>query len=120
MKSIVSTDINNLYQWMDLIVNKKEVILDDIDASINLYGNDDSIYLLINIYQNDSKSTEYLFKPSTNINALSALVFLLESVDYSLNSLINKIETAEYISGDLGNILTLGKINIYKELVISN
>ena len=120
MANIVSTDINNLYQWMDLIVNKKEITLDDTDASINFYGDDDSTYLVINVYQNDSNSTEYFFKPLTDTNGLSALVSLLDSIDYSLSSLINKIETAEYISESIGNVLTLGEINVYKESVTSN
>lgn len=113
-------NLNNLYQWMDFIVNKKDVFLNSDNCHLQIFNEDDNSYLVINVYSDNTHSTEYYFQPSESENKLMSLVLLLGHFDFSLKKLIKTLPKQNYIEGDMGCYLEIANIRIFKEDVMAN
>lgn len=112
--------LNSLYQWIDFIVNKKDVDIDSIDCNLKIFGEGDDTYLVINVYGNETNSTEYYFKPDDTENGLMALISCMRHFNFSLKELLEKLPTQKYIEEDIGCYASVNGIKIFKEIVTSN
>lgn len=120
MQRIEVGELHTKEKWDELIDNSKELVLEDVDGSLNVFGEGDDIYLVVNLYQSDSSSTEYFFKSINEENPRTALYALLEEKGFSLSSLLELITTANYVDEDMGEVLISGQIKIFREQVTSN
>lgn len=120
MKTISYKDLNSLYQWMDFIVNEKDVNMDSIDCNLKIFGEGDDAYLVINVYDNDSNSTEYYFKPDDTENGLMSLIFYMSNFNFSLKELLEKLPSQNYVEEDSGCCASVNGMKIFKENVVSN
>lgn len=120
MKNVTTKDLNSLHQWMEFIVNDKDVALSDIDSNLKMFEDGDDAYLVINIYDGDSSSTEYYFKPDTSINGLLALVSMLSGFNFSVEQLLNELPFKNYEEDEAGFYWQCEGIKVFKEGVVSN
>ncbi|KEQ19743.1 hypothetical protein [Endozoicomonas numazuensis] len=120
MKAINYEDMSSLYQWMDFIVNEKDVSVESIDCHLKVFGEGDDTYLVVNIYDNDKSSTEYYFKPVDGKNGLMSLVSLMSDFDFSLKKLLEKLPFQNYVEVDAGCCVSVNGIKIFKEKIVSN
>ncbi|MCX2778561.1 hypothetical protein [Microbulbifer thermotolerans] len=120
MKSINYENLNSLFQWMDFIVNKKDVYLEDIDCNLKIFGEGDNSYLVINLYESENRSIEYYFKPDNPDDGLIALISLLNNFKFSLKELLEKLPSQNYVEDDIGCYSSFNGIKVFKEKVISN
>ncbi|WP_444935083.1 hypothetical protein [Microbulbifer sp. JTAC008] len=120
MKSISYENLNSLYQWMDFIVNEKDVSLDDVDCNLKIFGEGDDAYLVINIYEGESNSTEYYFKPDNPENGLLPLISTLAEFNFSAKEMLEKLPSQKYTEDDIGCYSIFKGMKIFKEIVVSN
>ncbi len=120
MQSIEVGKLHTKGQWEELIASLKQCELKDVDGSLNVFGEGDDIYLVVNLYQSDSCTTEYVFKSNTEENPRAALFSLLENKGFSLASLLELITTANYVDEEMGEVLISGQIKIFREQVTSS
>ena len=120
MKAIGYEDLNSLYQWMDFIVNEKNVDMGSIDCNLKIFGEGDDAYLVVNMYGSDSNSTEYYFKPDDKENGLMALISCMSNFNFSLKELLETLPFQAYVEDDVGCYASVNGIKIFKENVVSN
>ncbi|MBJ7554439.1 hypothetical protein [Marinomonas spartinae] len=120
MKANSYEDLSSLYQWMDFIVNEKDIDMSSIDCNLKIFGDGDDAYLVINVYGSDTNSTEYYFKPDDTENGLMALISCVRSFNFSLKELLEKLPFQNYVENDVGCYASVKGIKIFKENVVSN
>lgn len=120
MKTIESTELNSLYAWMNFIVNEKDILLTADDCHLKVFGDDDFAYLLVNVYDGDSKSVEYFLKAEEGINGLFALIFLIEQFSFSVKDFLEALPGLNYLDAENGCYAALGGMKVFREVVQSN
>ncbi|GAB2190963.1 hypothetical protein MAH1_25710 [Sessilibacter sp. MAH1] len=120
MKVINRKDICNLYQWMEFIVNVKDTYVDDTNCHLKIFDDQDSSYLVINIYNNNTTATEYYFKPESSKNYLYSLISCLKEFNFSLEVLLESLSELEFTDDDTGYFSTINDIQMFKETIVSN
>ena len=118
-------ELNTREKWEVFFDEIKELQLADfgcslLDASLNVFGSNNTAYLIINLYQDNSHSTEYFFKAVAGSEPRAALFAVLEENNFSLRTLLDKITTENFIDEAMGEVLVIGQLKIYKEQVVSN
>lgn len=120
MKAISYEDLNSLYQWMDFIVNEKDIGVGSIDCNLKIFGEGDDAYLVVNVYGSDTNSTEYYFKPDDTENGLMVLISFMSNFNFSLKELLEMLPFQNYVEDDIGCYASVNGIKIFKENVVSN
>ncbi|GLQ29955.1 hypothetical protein [Litoribrevibacter albus] len=115
MKTVKVSELSTKEQWIEFIDITKELTLKDLDGALDIYGEDEEVYLVINLYQNESSSIEYFFKPLIEQESRMALLSLLEENNFSLSALLNLILTSSYIEEEMGQVLIFDQIKIFRE-----
>ena len=124
-KKVSLDDLNTKEKWEVFCDDIKELQLTDfgcslLDVSLNVFGSGNAAYLIINIYHDNSHATEYLFKAVAGSEPRAALFAVLEENNFSLRTLLDKITTENFIDAEMGEVLVIGKLKIYKEQVVAN
>lgn len=112
MQELNSKNLSCLTDWLNFIINQKEVHSEDLDVTLNAYGAGDDSYLVANHYINDSECFEYTFL-SASSNKLLSLLESLSEVSFSLKSLIDYLSSADKKEDEAGFYIDLKEIKIY-------
>lgn len=120
MKIIEPTELNSLYAWMNFIVNEKDILLTANDCHLKVFGDDDFAYLLVNVYDGDSKSVEYYLKAEEGINGLFALISVVQQFSFSVKDFLDALPALDYRDAESGCYAVAGDMKIFREVVESN
>jgi len=81
-------DLNSRGAWERLITTLREVHVANPSCALNIFGEGQNQYLVVNIYDSDTSSTEFFFSAHDELQRLDVLMEALETIGYSLARLI--------------------------------
>ncbi|MBH0058335.1 hypothetical protein I6F65_15350 [Pseudoalteromonas sp. SWXJZ94C] len=81
-------DITSLSTWILIIANEEGICLQDPRIDLNIYGEYDNSYMVIDIYESEESSNLYFFKTEDRQNPLSSLFQWLSCINYDLRELL--------------------------------
>lgn len=109
-------DVEGFREWASMLVNNHESYrIPDANAQVDFYGQDDSAYLVMNVYTGIASSIVYIFlaKDEKNENRSIILIFdFLKTVNYSLHELLVWLSNATYTETDMGDKVFVGDLAI--------
>ncbi len=62
MLNIEADDLDELFKWLDFIVNKRDVYIESEDIHLKIFGEGNESYLIVNCYLSVEESIERSFK----------------------------------------------------------
>ncbi|WP_338845208.1 hypothetical protein V8J88_16025 [Massilia sp. W12] len=118
---IHSSDVNDFYNWARLLIEDKgSWVFPEINLDLSFYGNDDSCYLVLEVYQNEEQTQLHQYvissqKEENKKNNLRLIFDLLKEKDYNLLQLIQWLETSEFTESQDGACLVWKDLSIHRE-----
>lgn len=100
--NITIDDVISLDSWLQIILKKDGLHFDEPKLDLNIYGDNDDKYLVINHYTSKTSANVYLFKTDDRINPLASLIQWLGCIKYNLRELLELLETSHYYETDMG------------------
>ncbi|TMN95630.1 hypothetical protein [Pseudoalteromonas sp. S558] len=100
--TFILNDITSLTNWILIIANGEGVCLKEPRVDLNIYGESDDSYLVINIYKTEESSNMYFFKTEDRRNPLSSLLKWLSFFNYDLRVLLELLDTSHYYETEMG------------------
>ncbi|WP_444995156.1 hypothetical protein [Aliikangiella sp. IMCC44359] len=100
---IAIDDICSLKSWLEIITKQGGVCLEDVDITLNFFGEDDDTYLLIHRYTGKNKADVYFFKTEDRRNPLNSLIQWLGCINYSLHELLELLDNSHYQYTEMGD-----------------
>ncbi|MEN9865456.1 MAG: hypothetical protein RL748_1046 [Pseudomonadota bacterium] len=108
MPDIRLQDAIGLHAWANMLVNNRESWrIEQINAQVDFYGEDDAAYLVINHYTSANTGIEYVFLAvdEQDKNTTSIMIFdLLCTVNFSLDELLIWLAKANFQDTDMGEM----------------
>ena len=89
-------DITSLSTWILIIANGEGICLQDPRIDLNIYGEYDNSYMVIDIYESEESSNLYFFKTEDRQNPLSFLFQWLSCINYDLRELLSFLGTSHF------------------------
>ena len=89
----------------------------DINVAINVFGEGDSSYLVINVYQSDSESIEYTFISASDESKTDQLLGALKVIEYSLSRLLSLLSDSKYLADESGEYFNFESLKVYREVL---
>lgn len=109
-------DIVGFRVWAEMLVNNHEdYTISDVDTAIDFFGEDEAMYLVINVYTSETSAVEYVFLAADEANrgkTVELIFDFLKTVNYSLHELLIWLANADYQETEIGNRVYVGGITI--------
>jgi len=113
-------DLNSRGAWERLITTLREVHVANPSCALNIFGEGQNQYLVVNIYDSDTSSTEFFFSAHDELQRLDVLMEALETIGYSLARLIERLASPAKTDSEGRRYLDLGRLKIVKSTLASN
>ncbi len=120
MISLGVDKLNDVYQWLDFIVNTKDVYIESENTHLKLHCELNTQYLVINYYMSDNEAIEYYFKSNKDANSLEMILDYVKSNDYSVAKIIKNLHLLDYKRSNAGNYAVVNGGKIFMTKVKSN
>lgn len=121
MPDLKMNDVYGLHAWASMLANNQDSWeVPEAKAQINFFGNDDSAYLVIDVYTSDTSSTQYTFIAENENDKPKAIIHIfdfLKTVDFSLSALLAWLENASWTDSEMGDRITSLGVGIYRDHV---
>ena len=119
MPEMLLKDAVGFSAWAKMLVNNKEsYFFGDANAQLSFYRDDDSAYLVVNIFVGEKGIWEYVFLPANDEDrgVTVGLVFdFLKTVDFSLDQLLSWLKNSTYIDTEMGERISASGLMISRE-----
>jgi len=99
---LILSDITSLSAWILIIANGQGICLQDPRIDLNIYGEYDNSYMVIDIYKSEESSNVYFFKTEDRRNPLSSLLQWLSCVNYDLGELLELLGASHFYETEMG------------------
>lgn len=107
-------DLDNLFKWLDFIVNKRDVYVESENIHLKMFGEQNESYLIINCYQSTEKSIEYYFKSHESCDSLEFILNYVKLCDYSVPKLVQSLDSLDFKYSEAGDYTSVDKGRIFK------
>ncbi len=101
MPDISLNEIESFHAWAKMLVlNEDSYWVPEEKVLMDLYGNDDSAYLVLDIFTSETAFTQYVFIVEDGKNDSKSIVLIfdfLKSLNFSLAKLLTWLRQAEFI-----------------------
>ncbi len=114
MLNIEADDLDELFKWLDFIVNKRDVYIESEDIHLKIFGEGNESYLIVNCYLSVEESIEYYFKPDESAYSLEIVLNYIKLCDYSLSQLIKNLGSLDFKYSEAGYYASVDKGRIFK------
>ncbi|HTF96861.1 MAG TPA: hypothetical protein VL995_12065 [Cellvibrio sp.] len=105
------------FAWIHAIVNHRQLIIEDPDMTISMYGNDDSSYMVVEHYFDAISVNQYVVDSESNAS-LKMILALLGKVDYDALSLLSLLEAMPYKDSDVGCCYVTDELKVIKRTIV--
>ncbi len=115
-------DADGFRAWANIIINNHETWeVPEKNAQLDIFNDDDTAYLVVNIYPTPTTVNQYSFIPEQDDEKALVLLFdFLKTVDFSLEKLFYWLEHTPFEKTEMGNrIFTHGLIICHEYLINS-
>lgn len=110
--------------WAKMMIQNHESFrVAEPDAQIDFFGQDESTYLVLNLYTGENTAIEYVFLPENEDDEgkSAMLIFdFLGTVNYSLDELLNWLAAAEYKDTEMGDKVIVCGLAISRRFASGN
>ena len=106
MPTIAMREIASFHAWVRLLINNQEsYFIRSPKIQLDLYGHDDSAYLVLDVYTTEINFTQYVFIVAEPVNDHKTIVLLfdfLRTLDFSLKKLMIWLAQAIFSETQMG------------------
>ena len=104
MPDITLKDVESFHAWAHMLIhNEDSYMVPEANAHLDLYGDDDSAHLVLDIYTSETTFTQYVFIVADEADDHKTIVLLfdfLKTLDFSLAKLLDWLAHANFIEND--------------------
>lgn len=115
MKNLQIENITTIEDWNVLFFEDANSYFFDQNVQIDIIGENEASYMVINIYANESSTTEYLFFPREESDVGNARIYIfdfLKTLNFSLKKLLQWLIDANFQETEFGMAVDIGEIII--------
>jgi hypothetical protein len=106
MPDITLKDVESFHAWAHMLIhNEESYLVPEANVQMDIYGQDDSAYLVLDIYSEDNSITQYVFIVADEVDDHKTIVFLfdfLKALDFSLQKLLDWLKQAKFVETEAG------------------
>ena len=118
MPDVKLDDMASLHAWARLLIHNCDAyMVPEANLQLNLFGTDDSAYLVINQYPDANTTIQYVFMAAEESKEPIQLIFLfdlLKAFSWSLRQLLNWLASASFAETEMGDRLESHGLAIYR------
>lgn len=116
MADIKISDAEGFYAWARFMVeNQDSFFISEEKILLNFYNGDDSAYLVLDVYSDETTITQYLFiaRYENERNRTALLIFdFLKTLDFSLSKLLAWLDVNEFSDNGEGFKIYIDNLEI--------
>jgi hypothetical protein len=117
MPEVKLSDIEGFRAWANIVINNIDTWeVPEENTQVDIYNNDETAYLVINVYTSATTVKEYTFITEKEEDKSSRLILLfdfLKSIDFSLTKLLQWLENAPFSDSETGDCVLSHGLAIY-------
>ncbi len=121
MPDLSLADVKSIYAWATIWVQRAEsAFIVDANLQIDVFGNGDDAYLVIDRYTGENSLVEYQFftlDPEAKPKSMMLIFDFLKTVDFDLEKLMHFLESATFDETEAGPILEIMQLRIYRSVL---
>lgn len=121
MPDLSLADVKSIYAWATIWVQRTEsAFIADANLQIDVFGNGDDAYLVIDRYTGENSLIEYQFftvDPAAKPKSMLLIFNFLGTVDFDLEKLMHFLENATFLETGAGPVLETMQLRIYRSVL---
>lgn len=121
MPDLSLADVKSIYAWATIWVQRTEsVFIADANLQIDVFGDGDEAYLVVDRYTGENSLIEYQFftaDPAAKAKSMMLIFDFLKTIDFDLEKLMHLLESATFIETEVGQVLETMQLRIYRSVL---
>jgi hypothetical protein len=116
MKDLTLDDVASFHAWAYMLIhNEESYMFPEINLQLDLYGADDSAYLVMDIYPDEKTTLQYVVAAASEADEPKQLLLIFEflkTFNYSLRDFLAWLEGAPFVDTEMGDRLEINGLFI--------